>query len=91
MNKQQLKSRDYLRKKLGCQNTDCGQFLTLTASETLLKLAGDRKKVYTLNCGKCSKLLKLTKREAWTLESIYGKVNYQIIQSNFDELFEEAE
>ena len=89
MNKQQLKSRDNLRKKLGCQNTDCGQYLTLTASEELLKIATDRQKVYMLTCSKCSKILKLTKKEAWTLESIYGRVNYQIIQSNFDELFEE--
>ncbi len=89
MNKQQLKSRENLRKKIGCQNTDCGQYLTLTASEELLKIASDRKKVYTLTCSKCSKILKLTKKEAWTLESIYSKVNYQIIQSNFDELFED--
>jgi transcription elongation factor Elf1 len=91
MNKQQLKSRDNLRKKLGCQNTDCGQYITLTATEEALKLAGDRQKVYALNCSKCSKLLKLTKKEAWTLESVYSKVNYQIIQSNFDELFEEKD
>jgi hypothetical protein len=91
MNKQQLKSRDNLRKKLGCQNTDCGQYLTLTASEELLKIAGDRQKVYVMNCSKCSKLLKLTNKEAWMLESICGVVNYQIIQSNFDELFEEKD
>jgi hypothetical protein len=89
MNKQQLKSRENLRKKIGCQNTDCGQYITLTASEELLRIATDRKKIYVMNCSKCSKLVKLTKKEAWILESIYGNVTNSIIQSNFDQLFEE--
>jgi hypothetical protein len=89
MNKQQLKSRENLRKKIGCLNTDCGQYITLTASEELLKIATDRKKVYVMNCSKCSKLAKLNKKEAWILESIYGNVTHKIIQSNFDQIFEE--
>ena len=77
-----------MKKKVGCILTDCGQHFTFTISDNVLALADDRKKIFTGKCLKCHRSVKLNANAIGTFQTVYGKTNFEIMKSSFNNLFE---
>ena len=88
MNSQYLKKQENIKKKVGCIHSDCGKHFTFTVNENVLAIGNVRKKIYSGNCSKCHKSIKLSVNDIGVFTSVHGETNFEILKSTFDNIFE---
>ena len=88
MNNQQVKKIANMNKKVGCILTDCGQHFTFAINENTLALGDNNKKMYVGKCVRCHKSIKLKANALPTFQAAYGKTNFEVMKSSFNNLFE---
>ena len=77
-----------MKKKVGCILTDCGQHFIFTVNENVLAIGGNKKQIYVGKCLKCHKSIKLNGDALGTFQAVYGKTNFEVMKSLFNNLFE---
>lgn len=90
MNKQQQLKQLSIKKKIGCELTDCGSYVTFTVSAQDLKLFEERKKTHVGRCARCHQSFKLSGNQVTTFHAVYGKATIEILHSTFDDLFDQT-
>lgn len=88
MNQQELKQQASIKRKVDCILADCGQYFTFTISEHVLALSEQNKRIYVGKCTRCHKDVKLRARQCNSFASVYGRPNYVVSTSTFNDLFE---
>ena len=88
MNEKQLQKLENMKKKVACPLSGCGEHFVFTINENVLALADETKRIYRGKCSKCQKAIKLKQSQLSEFQSVYGKTNYVIEKSNFNDIFE---
>jgi hypothetical protein len=85
------KSITALRKKMHCQQENCGQHFTFNVSEKYLKNIPKQKQRYTGTCSKYNMSIKLTPSQLRLFSTHMGEPSFNVMKSTFDQLFSREE
>lgn len=76
------------KRKLFCELVDCVSSITFTVTEFEHMKYKSRVRAYSGQCGKCHSVIKLTSKEFYKFQEMFGATNLVIIKPNFDNMFD---